>query len=107
MIGYTNSVVGGSAAGTATLASVHPALWIVLATFGLLIFGFIILAFSCALACEGYEAAALMLAVLGIGGLITLYVLGVIRWGKQMKARQEGKITGSKQEAQLLDDDIV
>ncbi len=87
-IAFANLYLAGSPDVLTFTAAVHPAVLIVLATVGLIVVGFFILAFSCALSCNGYDAAAVLLAVVGGGGLIALYVWLVIRIMKSQRGNQ-------------------
>ena len=74
LIAYTNTFMADNGDELYQQAAVHPAVWVILATAGLVLFGFLILALSCGLACNGYEGAALTLLIGGGAGLIILYV---------------------------------
>ena len=71
---YANNYLLESDGSLTAEAAVHPAILVILATAGLLIFGYAILALSCGLACAGHEGAAMLLAVGGGAGLIILYI---------------------------------
>jgi len=91
MIAFANEFIGGHSADLVTTAAVSPVVLIILATLGLVIFGVMILAFSCGLACNGYEGAAMLLLFGGGFVLIVGYILlllRIIRKGKERKVAQ-------------------
>lgn len=86
-------------------AAVHPAVWVILATAGLVLFGFLILAFSCGLACNGYEGAALTLLIGGGAGLIILYIW-VLRKIFEKNKKQKQQQNFHKDE-ETLDNELI
>jgi hypothetical protein len=87
-ISFANIFLSGHVELVTSEAAVHPAFWIVLSTLGLVALGFGVLVLSCGLACNGYETAALVLAVGGVGGLVALYVVIIVKVMKNHKKRQ-------------------
>ena len=75
MIAFANEFIGGSSASLVTTAGISPVVLIIFATVGLVVFGALILALSCGLACNGYEGAATLLLFGGTIGLIIAYVV--------------------------------
>ncbi|MDX2362051.1 MAG: hypothetical protein QNK23_14675 [Crocinitomicaceae bacterium] len=103
MIAFANQFIGDSSSSLVTTAGASPVLLIILASVGLVIFGAIILALSCGLACNGYEGAAMLLLFGGTIGLITAYVL-LIRKINRNRKDQEKSSHGSATRADVLDD---
>ena len=94
-IAFANIFISGEVSLVTSEAYVHPAVWIVLSTIGLLALGFGILVLSCGLACSGYESAALLLAIGGTGGLVFLYVFVILKIIKNNKKNKELEKEGS------------
>ena len=103
IMAYVNSYLMTENGEMVQEASVDVVILIVLATAGLLIFGYAILALSCGIACSGYEGLAIVVLVGGISGLIVLYVW-TIRRILNMKKKQKPKQQLSDE---TLDDEIV
>lgn len=93
MIAFANEFIGGHSAELLTTAGVSPVILIILASLGLLIFGVMILALSCGLACNGYEGAALLLLFGGGGGLIVGYIFLLLRIVRKNREQKSGQVS--------------
>src|SRR3989338_2046534 len=91
MIAFANEFMGGQAVDLITTAGVSPVVLIILASLGLVIFGVMILALICGLACNGYEGAALLVLFGGGITFITGYILLLLRIMRKNKERREAQ----------------
>lgn len=92
MIAFANEYMGGNTAGLVTTAGVSPVILIILASLGLIVFGVIILALSCSLACNGYDGAAMLVFFGGGSALIVGYVLLLVRIVQKNRERKTGQV---------------
>ena len=105
LIAFANGYFGETEQILVNQSSAGPVLLIILASLGLVAFGFGILVLSCGIACNGYEAVALMVLVGGSGGLITLYVFVLRKIIKNSKKRRNPMLNYEPQ-PDLLDDNF-
>lgn len=103
MIAFANEFIGGSSASLVTTAGISPVVLIIFATVGLLVFGALILALSCGLACNGYEGAAMLVLVGGTTGLIVSYVILIRKIHRRSKDKNKDSRKSIERE-DILDD---